>query len=121
MRHPLQPTLLLFRLAGIAALAGGALLVAAVAIASARFAACGPSRLDALDAQCRLGLQLLMGAYGVLGIALVLGAASLTLLWRARRRRRRGGRRGNGYPARHAPRIARMTPDSDAPAGSAVQ
>lgn len=89
MRHPLQPTIVLFRMALAAALVGGALLVAAIGIASARFAACGPSRLDAVEAACRLGLQLLMAAYGVLGMALVLGAASLTLLWRARRTRRR--------------------------------
>lgn len=68
---------------------GAALLLAAVAIASARFATCGASRLDAADGYCRLGLQVLMAAHAVLGTALVLGALSLTMLWRARRRLRR--------------------------------
>lgn len=89
MRNPLRPTLVLFRLAVATALLGGVLLAAAIAIASARFAACGPSRLDAIEAQCRLGLQVLVVAYGVLGVALLLGAASLSLLWRVRRRRGR--------------------------------
>lgn len=89
MRHPLGRTLAVFRAAVVAALVGGALLLAAIAIASMRFAACGPSRLDAAAQQCRIGLQLLLAAYGVLGLALVLGAISLTLLWRARRQWRR--------------------------------
>lgn len=88
MHHPLARTLSAFRIALAAALVGGALLAAAVAVASSRFDACGASRLDAADPHCRLGLQLLIAAYGVLGVALVAGAVSLTLLWRARRRLR---------------------------------
>ncbi len=89
MRHPLGRMLAVFRAAVATALAGGVLLLVAIATATTRFAACGPSRLDAVAPQCRLGLQLLLGAYGVLGLALVLGAISLSLLWRARRRCRR--------------------------------
>lgn len=89
MRHPLGRTLTVFRAAVATALVGGALLLAAIATASMRFAECGPRRLDAATSQCRLGLQLLLGAYAVLGLALVLGAISLSLLWRARRRWRR--------------------------------
>ncbi len=89
MAHVLSRTLGVFRMAVAAAIVGAALLLAAVATASMRFGACGPSRLGAADPYCRLGLQLLMAAYGVLAVALVLGAVSLTLLWRTRRRLRR--------------------------------
>ena len=68
---------------------GLATLVIAIAIASLRFHRCGPSSLDAVDATCRLGAQVLAGAYALLSVSLVLGAASLTLLWRLRRSRRR--------------------------------
>lgn len=88
MAHALTPTLRAFRAALAAAVFGAVLLLGAIGIASLRYQACGPSRLDAVEVQCRLGLQLLMGAYGVLAIALVLGAVSLTLLWRTRRRLR---------------------------------
>ena len=88
MAHALSRTLAVFRAAVAAAVVGGVLLSAAIATASMRFARCGPSRLDAADVDCRVGLQLLMAAYGVLGIALVLGAISLSLLWRTRRRLR---------------------------------
>lgn len=88
MAHALGGTLAVFRAAVAGAVVGAALLLAAIATASMRFPRCGPSRLDAADADCRVGLQLLMGAYGVLGIALVLGAISLSLLWRTRRRLR---------------------------------
>jgi hypothetical protein len=70
---------------------GLALLALAIAIASARYAHCGPSALDAADASCRLGLQVLTGAYVLLSLSLVLGAGCLTLLWRMRRDRRRPG------------------------------
>lgn len=64
-------------------------LTAAIATASLGYGRCGPSTLDAIDAGCRVGARLLLVAYGLLSIALVLGAASLTLLWRERRQRRR--------------------------------
>ena len=69
--------------------AGLVTLGVAIAIASLRYAHCGPSRIDATDAACRLGAQVLLGAYVLLSVSLVLGAASLTLLWRLRRSRRR--------------------------------
>lgn len=91
MPHRLRPVLAVFR----AALASGALgllmLAAAIATAWLRYEACGPSRLAAAEAACRTGVQLLFAAYVVLGIALVLGAISLTLLWRVRRQ-------GHGRP-----------------------
>ena len=68
---------------------GLAVLATAIVVASVRFRRCGPSSLDAADAACRLGAQLLAGAYGLLSVSLVLGAASLSLLWHLRRRRRR--------------------------------
>ncbi|HEY4582620.1 MAG TPA: hypothetical protein VIG88_07135 [Lysobacter sp.] len=80
--------LVTFRAAVVAGALGLLLLAAAVGVAAARFDACGPSALDAADAACRHGLQLLVAAYVVLSAALVLGAASLTLLWRERRRHR---------------------------------
>lgn len=64
-------------------------LVAAIATASLQFGHCGPSALDAVATGCRVGARLLLVAYAMLSIALVLGAASLTLLWRERRERRR--------------------------------
>lgn len=85
-RHPLQATLRWFRAAVGAGALGLAMLLGAVAVASSRFPACGPSRLDAARAHCRAGMHLLLGAYGLLGLALVLGAVSLSLLWRVRRR-----------------------------------
>lgn len=78
----------LFRAAAGAGLVGFALLGLAIATASIRFQQCGPSRLHAVEPACRTGAKLLLGAYGLLSIALVLGAVSLTLLWRARRERR---------------------------------
>ncbi|TZF90327.1 hypothetical protein [Cognatilysobacter lacus] len=60
----------------------------AVAVAASRYRRCGASSLDAVDSACRLGAQFLSGAYVLLSLALVLGAASLTLLWRARRKLR---------------------------------
>lgn len=89
MRHPLSATWQVFRIALATGAAGLALLAAAVVVAGMRFDACGASRPDAADAACRLGAQLLLGAYAILAVALVLGAASLTLLWRVRRRHRR--------------------------------
>lgn len=86
--HPLGPTLRWFRAAVVSGLLGLAMLLGAVAVASARFATCGPSRIDAARAHGRLGMQLLAGAHGLLALALVLGAVSLSLLWRARRRLR---------------------------------
>lgn len=90
MQHPLSTTWRFFLAAVLAGAVGLALLAAAVGIAGTRFDACGASRLDAADAACRLGAQLLLGAYGALAVALVLGATSLSLLWRVRRRHRRG-------------------------------
>ncbi|HZX81399.1 MAG TPA: hypothetical protein VFE72_10655 [Lysobacter sp.] len=84
----LRPVIATFRLAALAGLAGLVLLAAAITLASARYDGCGPSALDAVEPACRRGLQLLMAAYGVLSVALVFGATSLTLLWRDRRRRR---------------------------------
>ncbi len=72
-----------------AGLGGLATLAIAIVLASLRFERCGPSRLDATQAACRLGAQVLAGAYVLLAIALVLGAATLTLLWRLRRERGR--------------------------------
>ena len=89
MLHRLRPVLATFRLAVVAGGLGLLLLAAAVIVAAARFGACGPSALDAVEPGCRHGLQLLIAAYVVLSVALVLGATSLTLLWRDRRRRRR--------------------------------
>lgn len=77
-----------FRLALFAGVAGFALLAAAIVAAGARYDECGPSTLQALVAACRLGARLLLAAYAVLSVALVLGAGSLSLLWRDRRRRR---------------------------------
>jgi hypothetical protein len=91
--HPLQATLRWFRATVVAGGLGLALLLAAVLVASSRFPACGPSRLDALDAHCRLGAHLLSAAYGLMGLALVCGAVSLSLLWRVRRRIREARRR----------------------------
>jgi hypothetical protein len=71
---------------GVMGLAG---LAVAIAVASLRYTRCGPSSLDAADAACRVGAQLLTGAYLLLSLALVLGATSLTLLWRLRRQRGR--------------------------------
>lgn len=88
MHHPLSATWRVFRAAVLAGAVGLALLAAAVAVAGSRFDACGASRLDAVDAACRLGAQLLLGAYAALALALVLGAVSLSLLWRVRRRHR---------------------------------
>jgi hypothetical protein len=68
--------------------AGLVVLAVAVLVASLRFARCGPSYLEAAESACRLGAQLLTGAYVLLSVSLVLGAASLTLLWRMRRRQR---------------------------------
>jgi hypothetical protein len=67
--------------------AGLATLAAAIAVAWSRYSHCGPSSADASDAARRLGAHLLAGAYALLSVSLVLGALSLTLLWRARRRR----------------------------------
>lgn len=91
--HPLHATLRWFRAAVAAGAVGVALLLGAVVTATARFAECGPSRFDAAQSQCRSGVHLLMAAYGALAVALVLGAVSLSLLWRVRRRIRqaRGG------------------------------
>lgn len=92
MSHRTLRTLLrLFRAALAAGAAGFGALVAAIVVASLRYRRCGPSSLDALDGACRLGAQLVSGAYVLLSIALVLGAACLTLLWRIRRERRRRG------------------------------
>ncbi|TCZ83925.1 hypothetical protein [Lysobacter sp. N42] len=91
--HPLGPTLRWFRAAVVSGLLGLAMLLGAVAVASARFATCGPSRIAAARAHCRLGMQLLAGAHGLLALALVLGAISLSLLWRARRLRGTAARR----------------------------
>ena len=66
-------------------------LVAAISTASLQYGHCGPSALDAAIAGCRVGARLLLVAYALLSIALVLGATSLTLLWRERRQRRRHG------------------------------
>ena len=85
----LRRVLGLFRLAALAGLVGLLLLGIAIATASLRFGACGPSAMDAVDSACRTGARLLMAAYAVLSLALVLGATSLTLLWRRRRDRRR--------------------------------
>jgi hypothetical protein len=74
-------TTLAIGMAGLAALA--------IAMASTRYARCGPSSLDAAEAACRIGAQVLVAAYVLLSVALVLGAACLTLLWRLRRERRR--------------------------------
>jgi hypothetical protein len=90
MRHPLAGTLRIFQAALATGAAGLALLGAAVVVAGTRFDACGASRLDATEAACRFGAQLLLGAYAMLAVALVLGAVSLSLLWRVRRRHRRG-------------------------------
>lgn len=76
------------RAAAVAGIAGFALLATAVAVASLRYGVCGPSTLHAADAGCATGARLLVAACIVLSIALVLGAASLTLLWRERRGRR---------------------------------
>lgn len=87
----LRGVLRAFRLAIIAALAGFSLLAAAILVAGARYGDCGPSTLQASLETCRLGARLLLGAYAVLSVALVLGATSLSLLWRDRRRHRRPG------------------------------
>lgn len=87
--RPLHLLLRLFWSTMAAGAAGFATLVAAIAVASLRFARCGASSLHATATACRLGAQLLAGAYVVLSVALVLGAASLTLLWRLRRLRGR--------------------------------
>lgn len=89
MRHPLAATWRVFQAALATGAVGLALLAAAVGVAGTRFDACGASRLDAVEAACRFGAQLLLGAYAMLGVALVLGAASLSLLWRVRRGHRR--------------------------------
>ena len=91
--HPLRATLRWFRGAVVAGGLGGALLVAAVALAGARYAGCGPSRFDAVQAQCRVAVYVLATAYGLLVLALVLGAVSLSLLWGVRRRLREVRRR----------------------------
>ena len=88
MPQPLRATLRWFRGAVVAGSLGGALLVGAVALAGARYAECGPSRFDAAMAQCRVGMYVLATAYALLVVALVLGAVSLSLLWRVRRRLR---------------------------------
>ena len=77
-----------FRSAVAAGIVGLALLAAAVATASLRYDRCGASTLAAAEPACRTGARLLFGAYGLLSIALVLGAVALTLLWQARRARR---------------------------------
>jgi hypothetical protein len=87
--HPLHSVLRLFRAALAVGVAGLAMLGVAIAVASLRYARCGPSSLEAVDAGCRLGALTLAGAYVLLSIALVLGAACLTLLWRVRRQLRR--------------------------------
>lgn len=92
--HPLQPTLRWFRVAVGTGLIGLVLLLGAMGVAFTRYASCGPSRFDAPELACRVGVHLLMAAYAVLGVALVLGAISLTLLWRVRRRIREARRRG---------------------------
>jgi H+/Cl- antiporter ClcA len=69
--------------------AGLAALVVAIGMASVRYAHCGPSTLDAAQAACRTATQVLAAAYLLLSVALVLGAACLTLLWRLRRERHR--------------------------------
>jgi hypothetical protein len=84
---PLRGLLHAFRAMLGFGVAGLATLAAAIAVAWSRYRACGPSSADAVDAACRLGAHLLVGAYALLSVSLVLGALSLTLLWRARRRR----------------------------------
>ena len=86
----LRRVVLVFWVAAAFGTIGLLVLAAAVATASLGFAKCGPSTLDALDAGCRGGARLLLVAYGVLSVALVLGAVSLTLLWKERHDRRRG-------------------------------
>lgn len=88
MPERLRRVVSVFRAALACGLLGLVLLAMAIATAWLRLAECGPSRLDALEAACRLGAQMLVGAYAVLGVALVLGALSLSLLWRFRRDKR---------------------------------
>lgn len=89
----LRRIVLLFWVAGAFGAVGLLMLAAAVVIAWYRFADCGPSALHAANATCTVGARLLLVAYGVLSVALVLGAASLTLLWKERREHRRASRR----------------------------
>ena len=85
----LHRLLRLFRAMLAVGVAGLVALAVAIAVASMRYGRCGPSSLDAVDAACRLGAQVLAGAYVLLSLAMVLGASCLTLLWRLRRQRRR--------------------------------
>ncbi len=86
MHRALASTLRLLRLAVALGLVGLCTLAAAIATASMRFGVCGPSSLDSADAYCRAGMQWLVVAYALLALALVLGAACLTRIWRLRRR-----------------------------------
>jgi len=87
--HRLRHVVATLRAAVLFGLAGIAMLAAAISTASLRYAHCGPSDLAAVAPACRTGVRLLFGAYALLGVALVLGAASLALLWRDRRLRAR--------------------------------
>ncbi|WP_133500306.1 hypothetical protein [Cognatilysobacter terrigena] len=89
MTHKLHRIVILFWSAVAFGGVGLLVLTASIATASIGFSHCGPSALDAMDAGCRAGVRLLMVAFAMLSIALVLGAVSLTLLWRERAHRRR--------------------------------
>lgn len=89
MTHKLHRIVIVFWSAVAFGVVGLLLLGAAIATASIGYSRCGPSAVDALDLGCRVGVRLLMAAFGLLSVALVLGATSLTLLWRERAHRRR--------------------------------
>lgn len=93
MPDQLKHVLAVFRAALAVGALGLAMLAVAIAVAWLRYGSCGPSDLGAAEAACRIGMQLLLAAYVLLGFALLLGATSLTLLWRLRREARRHGRR----------------------------
>ena len=84
----LRRVLRTFRFAALFGAVGLVVLGIAIVTAALRYDDCGPSAMDAATTACRAGAYLLMAAYGLLSVALVLGAISLSLLWRLRRERR---------------------------------
>ncbi|MGY3265370.1 MULTISPECIES: hypothetical protein [unclassified Lysobacter] len=88
MTHKLHRIVVTFWIAAAFGGVGLLVLIAAITAASIGFGQCGPSAVDAMEPGCRAGARLLMIAFGMLSIALVFGAVSLTMLWRERRHRR---------------------------------